>query len=166
MDAMGHLTVWKHPENYGGFSPDGDFVILTQHRDSEALDRSNWICACEVLHAEPWDNGHEEYEARPQVYHWRASHWAVGWIEYLMIRADALESVLSDATRIVCDLADYPVLDEDHFSNLEFEESCEHWEQCSVRDRVEIIQHKGQNENVSIFAARRDEMPLGLELPL
>ena len=33
---------WVHPNSYAGFSPDGDYLIVTQHRESDALDRSNW----------------------------------------------------------------------------------------------------------------------------
>ena len=46
------MQAWEHPSDYGGFSPDGDFVLLSQHRDSDVLSRSNWIRVCEDMKAE------------------------------------------------------------------------------------------------------------------
>ena len=51
-------------------------------------------------------------------------------------------------------LDDYPVLDEDHYSELEWYEAQEYWDQSSLRDRIEMCVSAG----LSGFAARR-EMP-------
>ena len=53
------------------------------------------------------------------------------------------------------DLDDYPVLDDDHWSTLEYEEACDYWDSLSMRERIELCAH----HRVSIFAARRDELP-------
>lgn len=157
MHAIEHLTecAWKRPDSYGGFSPDGDYMILSRHRDSDTITRSNWEVACESLKAEAWDS--RDMEGRPAVYHWRAGHWAVGWVEYLCVRADAPDDVLTEAGEIVCSLADYPILSDDHHSDLEYSEACELWERESVRGRFRVIKDSGAR--VSIFAARRDELP-------
>ena len=133
MHASKHLTPWKHPADYGGFSPDGDYVILSVHRDSDCLDRSNWIRACEILGAEDYNAEHphygrtaDDYPDRPNVYTFRAGHWAVGWVEYLLVRYDAPDSVLTEAREIVCSLADYPVLDESHYSDMEHDEMADY----------------------------------------
>jgi hypothetical protein len=55
-------------------------------------------------------------------------------------------------------LADYPVADESHWSELEFSEACDYWASMSVRDRLEAIEHS-HCRGVSIFAARRAELP-------
>jgi len=157
MNATEHLAehVWKHPPHYGGFSPDGDYVILSRHRDSDLLSRVNWDVACESLKAEAYDDGARGFATRPNVYHWRAGHWGVGWIEYLCVRADAPESVLTEAGEIVCALADYPILDESRHSEAEWEAMCDYWEHASVADRVDYLQRAG----LCIFAARRDVLP-------
>lgn len=157
MHAIEHLesVVWSHPSHYFGFSPDGDYLIASQHRESDTLTRSNWQVACNLLGAQAWDS--REMEDRPNAYHWRASCSLVGWIEYLCVRADAPDNILQEAGEILCSLADYPVLSDDHFSNLEFEEACTYWEQCSVADRLDLIQRSGCG--VSIFAARHAELP-------
>lgn len=168
MNPIEHLaeTAWRHPKNYGGFSPDGDYVIATQHRDSDALARSNWSVLAADLGAEAytyiranhWSDDSTDYEDRPTVYHWRASHWAVGWVEYLMVRADAPEDVLTNAGEWLSALADYPVADDDHFSELEFTEACAYWANCSVADRLDAIK-RSDCRGVSRFAARRDSIP-------
>lgn len=157
MNAIEHLesVKWAHPDSYGGFSPDGDYMILSRTRDSDILSESNWAVACESLKAEAYDGGADRFDVRPVVYHWRAGHWACGWIEYLCVRADAPESALTAAGEIVCSLADYPVLSDDDFSEREWNAMCESWEHGSIRDRVEWLQYAGQ----CIFSARRDALP-------
>jgi hypothetical protein len=157
MQAAEHLkaSIWKHPDSYAGFSPDGDYCILSKHRESELLDRINWDVACESLDAEPYDGGYNEFEMRPTVYHWRARHWAVGWIEYLMVRADAPEPIKTKSGEILCSLADYPYLDEDRHSEAELNAVCDYWGRCSVGERVSYL----QDAKRCIFAARRDELP-------
>lgn len=69
MNASEHLAAnaWTKPECYGGFSPDGDFLVLAQTRDSDVLDESNWAVACAALDAEPFDG--EGFRARPDRLH-------------------------------------------------------------------------------------------------
>ncbi len=89
---MCELITWEHPDSYAGFSPDGDYILVTKHRDSGTLDRSNYTRIYADMDAladsfpEPTDG--DEYRT-DWVYSWRASHWAVGWVEYVMLRQDA-----------------------------------------------------------------------------
>ena len=152
------LPTWEHPRDYGGFSPDGDFLLLSRNRDSSALDRSNWDTVCAAMGASTWDA--RDTLGRPAVYHWRAGHWACGWIEYLMVRADASEDILAEACEIHAALKSYPVFDESHFSQLESDEALACWSSSSLRTRMEWCRIQG----VSIFAARRDDdIPPGVE---
>lgn len=157
MDAIEHLQdcIWTAPRDYGGFSPVGDYCILSRNRDSSLLGESNWDVACKMLGAEAYDGGTEYAAERPAVYHWRAGHWACGWVEYLCVRADAPEDVQRKAGEIVCSLADYPCLDESDFSEREWDAACETWERSSIRDRMDYCARAG----ISIFAARRDCLP-------
>ncbi|MDE1919052.1 MAG: hypothetical protein KGH96_23690, partial [Sphingomonadales bacterium] len=84
-------------------------------------------------------------------------HWAVGWVRYLMVRSDAPQAVRDEAQAIADDLASYPILCEDAFSELEYDEVCAAWDDLSVRERAELIKDFGNG--VSIFAARRAELP-------
>lgn len=157
MNAEEHLpeTAWKTPECYGGFDPVGDYLILSRHRGSELVDESNWTCACKALGAEDYDGG--EFDSRPPVYTFRAGCSLVGWIEYLLVRPDAPEATLKEAGEIICSLASYPILNDDHHSQLEWDSICKTWEQSSVADRVHYL----QKADMCIFAARRDTPPDG-----
>lgn len=70
---------------------------------------------------------------------------------------DAPEPLLIAAAEWLAALADYPVADEADFSELEWSEAAEYWEQMSVRDRAELIRES--KCGASIYAARRDTLP-------
>lgn len=148
------LEVWRRPRDYAGFSPDGDYLIASVHRDSDTISRSNWAVLCADLGAEFYAS-RECTDERPPCYAWRAAHWAVGWIEYLCVRADAPGDLIARAIEWMAALEDYPVADDGHLTDLEYTEACDFWERMRVRERAEYCARAG----VSIFAARRDELP-------
>jgi hypothetical protein len=97
-------------------------------RDSDALARSNWEVitqdmqgrfpdACDVMHC---------------------THWACGWIDHLMI-----DTQDSDAMRACVEwvnaLADYPVADDEHFSETEWEEWEESWDSWGRSDVLHVL---------------------------
>jgi len=132
---------WQTPDSYFGFNPVGDYVIYTQTRDSSILEEVNYKRILEDLKAEaekhpepPETEGAEEW--LPWVYDWRASHWACGWVEYIMIRKDSPQAILDMAGEILCALADYPCYDESAWSDAEYEAMADYWESLSIRDRV------------------------------
>jgi len=118
---------------------------ISQNRDSDCLTRSNWIVGTEeILKA----SQHEETEVH------RFGHWACGWYEMLLIHPADLPA-LRVAAAMAADLENYPVLSDEHLTELEYEEAAEYWQRCSVSDRVEILQRFGGN----IFQARHDTLP-------
>lgn len=156
---------WEHPSitkpvgaqyDYVGYSPDGAYVLATQTRDGNALERSNYVRIFEDLlsTAEKHDNPAWD---EPSVYDFRAGHWAVGWVEYVIVKANAPTEVLKLATEILDGLEDYGCYDECHWSELEFTEACEYWSRVSVSERVEMIQESCSS--CSVFSARRDDFP-------
>jgi hypothetical protein len=46
---MTKLTRWKTPDSYFGAEWPEYYVFLSQHRDSDALTRSNFICGLEAI---------------------------------------------------------------------------------------------------------------------
>lgn len=87
------------------------FVFLGQHRESDALSRSNFIVGLQKLGGES-----KTVQIR------NVGHWAVGWIEEIMI--DPVDTVaVAKAEQMLKALDGYPVLDEDHFSELEWTEN-------------------------------------------
>ena len=142
------LTVWKHPDSYGGFSPDGDYLVISRTRDSTILDQSNWDYIAEKLGARPFDDGSytnegNKNESRPEVYHWRAGHCACGWVEYMMIRADAKPAIIAQAEEIQKRLSDYPVLDESDYSDRQYNAVYEYWAEMSDNEKLEMAKEHG-----------------------
>ena len=137
--------IWVTPSDYAGHNPVGDYRGAGQSRDSDALERSNYRRIFEDLQAKA-----DECWRSDSVYDFRASHWAVGWVEQIIVKADAPEPVLDLLVEIIDALEGYPVYDEEDFSALETEESEAFWDSLSIAERVELCQKAG----VSIFAAR------------
>ena len=111
------LELWKHPENYYGERWDGYYVFLSQTRDSEALTRSNFECALDQI------GGVNDYAVIVTY----ERHWACGWLETILIHKTNT-SALEIAQKILDKLEDYPVLNEEHYSELEYnEQDYEEW---------------------------------------
>lgn len=82
------------------------------HRDSDVLERSNWA----VVYADLSDRFGDDVEEVS------FGHWAVGWVAELAYNAGNAELV--DAVQEwESSLADYPVADDMHFSELEWEDN-------------------------------------------
>jgi len=123
---------------------EGWLIALSVHRDSDALERSNWEIVSEHLIRECGDDVAVE----------RMNHWAVGWVDYLLVRpgSSAIEPALKWKER----LANYPVADEEHYSMLEYDE-----EWCIRCDSGTRQQHplarchkfRGENDEVEILYA-------------
>lgn len=130
----------------GAFGLPGDHLVpaFIQTRDSDALERSNFTCFKAMLDKEGID-----YKIH------RFGHWGPGWYEIFLVPPT------EDARRVIKEaesaIENYPILNEDHYSELEWNEASEYWARLSVRDRAEIIRDKSRS--VSIFAARRAELP-------
>ena len=129
--------------NYMGSTDFGDFYgLLTQNRDSNVVTRSNFISALELLGGES-----ENVEVH------RFGHWACGWWESIAVKKGTKE--FKEAEKIENDLMDYPVVNEEHLSELEMKEAFDYWENASISEKVYMC----QNHRVSIFKARHNEMP-------
>ena len=116
--------VLHRPDNYANWG-DTDYhthwPFIGQHRDSDSLDRSNFATAWEMI--EPVSGDEED------AYIGSDSHFLVGWVEHIFVRVRGEDGQYTPAFRqayeIVRKLADYPVLDEEHYSEVEYEEACE-----------------------------------------
>lgn len=114
------LTKWSRPNNYMGPNHYGYYVGPGQNRDSDALERSNFRVALERLGGESVCECEDDCSCAVQVI--RDSHWAVGWIEYILVHESAADKV-AILEEIQSDLDSYPVLDEDDFSQEEQDEA-------------------------------------------
>jgi hypothetical protein len=132
-----NLKLWAMPSSYFGEVWPGYYSSgVGQSRDSDALERSNFIQMVQAL------GGKTE-----TVIVVRESHWAVGWVEWIAIHHDDGKA-LEIADGIQDRLADYPVINEDHWSELEQEDADLTWANCySPEERIAYIrEHKSQFE--------------------
>lgn len=123
------------------------FVLpVIQTRDSGPFEVSNFTAAENMLLAgDPKGCDHENH---------RFGHWGPGWFEILIVRPGTWCE--TEGACIEASLENYPLLDEDDFSEREWEGACEIWRVCyNLRERIKLCADAG----VSIFAARREDMP-------
>jgi hypothetical protein len=118
LEAMTHGGGLDSLDNFAGELPDANLlVVMGRSRDSDLLTESNWHCALEAL------GGESE-----MVEIIRYGHWAVGWVETLVVRACSKAHVIAQE---LCDaLESYPVLDDEDFSRRESEEADRVWSDC------------------------------------
>ncbi len=119
------------------------------NRDSDCLIRSNWAVVTSELIAcsEMTEQGEPDCEVH------EFGHWACGWFKIAIVRPGSKAAEVAELWENA--LSEYPVACDDHFSNLEYEETCEYWASMSLKERVERCQEAG----ASIFAARHNSPP-------
>lgn len=157
------LQQWATPSSYYGFNPVGDYLVYARNRDSSILENSNFEVLLKLLteHAKDLPELDGESPRDQWVYTFTASCWAHGWREYLMIRYETTENssyhkLLHAANSAVTKLKEiYPIMDEDHYLEMQNTAIDEYWENMSIEDRVELCQTSG----CSIFAARYNYIP-------
>ena len=133
---------WTLPPYYSGAHWNDYYVFLGRHRDSSILSDSNFNEALKAI------GGESE-----TVIIVRESHWAVGWVEWIAIH-ESDEETLKKADEIAESLQDYPVLNEESYSQAQFEAICDTWENSTIEDRIEWC----RESDCSIFSARSDSI--------
>jgi len=113
------------------------------NRDADCLTRANWEAQLEAL-----EGTAGEYIVAG------FNHWACGWFDIALVKPGTPAAEIAD--RLESKLADYPVLDENAYSNLQFQNAEEQWEHSSLEERVRLC----QQARCSVFAARRDSIPM------
>lgn len=145
-----NLKPWRLPDCYMGAQWPDYYSFLGQSRDSKPLERANFDAGLKALGGELSDPERNDPEddgaALRLVAIIRESHWAVGWVEWIAIHKSAIDK-LKIADRIKGKLEDYPVIDDELFSEYEEKEAAETWQCYSVKGRIEYIrEHRSQFE--------------------
>jgi len=125
-------TRWTHPRHYMGYSPDGEFLVYSRHRDSDLEITTNF----DGVIADLTKASKDTPEA---VYSWRASHCLVGWVDYLMIKEDAPAHVLDLAEEILERLDGYPIYCENALSEAEMEAEYQAWTGWAKAELISAI---------------------------
>ena len=116
-----------------------------QNRDSGIRQQSNFaVCEREL---EKLDPDGETWEVH------RFGHWGPGWYEIILVAPES--TAFNLCIEFASCLDNYPILDDSDLSEREYEAAASYWEGCRIQDRIGIC----DRFNVSIFAARRDEIP-------
>ena len=166
MGPIEHLQescAWEHPPSYGGHSPVGDFLIYSQNRDSSILQNVNYDEILRVLleeqekHPEAPEVEGEEYT--PWVYDFRAGHWGCGWVEYIIVRKEAPEALLTLAGEIFCALSDYPVFCDNLYSEAQHEAIEDYWIRCGSQEKMDYLIQSGMSEAEADRLTDLDEAP-------
>jgi hypothetical protein len=126
------MSAFDDASNYAGDRLDG-FYVYAKNRDSGTLVRSNFACILRDLEAAALEAEDDASVLTPSF-----GHWACGWVEQIVLKANAPEAVVRKAEEILDNLEDYPIHDERHFSDLEYEEAATYWERLSPRYKVRM----------------------------
>ena len=118
-------------------------VIKT--RDSRCLERANFDAFLFDL------GGEGEF-----VEIHRFGHWGPGWYEIIIVKPGTPQAKL--AAKIAADLEDYPVVDEELWTEYEITAVSEYWETATMADKV----FECARADISIFSARREAVPDGV----
>jgi hypothetical protein len=86
-----NFNLWETPPNYGGEDYFDYYIIAARHRDSGRAEEKKFARYCRFCGIKDPDDGHD-YEKPDKVIIARARHWAVGWVEVLLVHKD--ESLL------------------------------------------------------------------------
>lgn len=101
------LERWTRCSNYMGEDFSDYYVVAGQNRDSSYIQQSNFIAATNRLGGE-----HE-----PEVIIARSSHWACGWVDFLMVHKDALDKI-KIAEEIDEDIENNCILDWENYDEI------------------------------------------------
>lgn len=130
---------WQYASNYAGEDYSHMVVVCSQHRDSKILAQSNFACALEMLGGE---GKHVEVA--------RSGHWAVGWVECILVNPKSKRK-LAIAYDIVTSLEDYPVLNEDDYSEREYESYSAFAEGEKKYIALALMKHFGVKESDTLL---------------
>jgi len=142
-----HLELWKTPSDYLGVNPTDYYVVSATHRDADSLQRENWysiaaaLCDYRGIDCKDHDNPSDllptvpddNSDDRIMICISRASHWAVGWVETMLVHKSA-DKALMLCDSIHASLADYPIVDDDRLSEIESNDEQETWDNCQIGD--------------------------------
>lgn len=116
-------------DSKGAFLPDRqDWIVLpvAQNRDSGPFDRSNFESALKMLYGES-----DSVEVH------RFGHWGPGWYEIILVDPNSDKIQIVDD--IIGSLENYPVLDEEDYSEKQFSDYEEGWKNWACSDFTKIV---------------------------
>lgn len=149
------LNRWTRPKNYLGATWEDYYGSgVGRHRDSDVLECANFQAMLDALgfknEITP-DDCPVDDDGDPTRIIVRENHWAVGWVEWIAIHESDAEG-LQIADKIVEGLENYPIIDEELYSNLEDDECAEVWANCyNFKERLEYLRKHMYRPHGNVF---------------
>lgn len=133
-----------------GLDDQQDWLVCpcSTNRDADLLTRANWESQIEVL---------RKFDSDDWEIH-RFGHWGPGWFEIVIVKPDT--DAAKEMQNIENGLADYPLIDDCKYSELEYEERCEVWSNASSQERKKWLRDSGLDPRKS----RNKNLPRGVEI--
>jgi len=129
--TMDKLGVYTAKDFMGDHTHDDWYIFLCRTRDSNPIEESNFSVGLQSLGGES-----------NNVVIIRHSHWLCGWIEFIIISPDAV-SIIKQAEKLLAELEDYPILDEDNLWDREQELAERIWrDYYTVQERIDNIRNR------------------------
>ncbi len=119
------------------------YIAATVTRDSGLIERANWKSFIDRL-----DEIGSERAACYEIVH--CHHWACGWVDYLVINPRN-KKMINLVEKILAGLEDYPIIDDDSYYQMLYDETAKFWESCRIAERIEYCKRVG----CSILRARK-----------
>jgi hypothetical protein len=156
-----HLKLWIRPQDYFGQTYHDYYEVAGVHRDSCVIARSNWRCwekMLKALNIPDVKNPYYDPDAGPQakgpdgnplvdeeivgLIIARSRHWAVGWVEVMLVHKNVPVEVLRKIDEQLAKLDNYPVMDEQDWSQLQNEEFEEAWKNFAAAEFARQLTRK------------------------
>jgi hypothetical protein len=118
------------------------------NRDADLLTLANWEAQNDILK----EFNDEDWETHS------FNHWGPGWFEIVIVRPGT--PVATEMDNVEGALSDYPILDEEKYSLMEYEYKQETWRNASPKERREWLVKAGMSSKLG----RRVRMPSGVEM--
>ena len=145
-------TKWATPDSYFGYNPTGEYCVYAITRDESIMGHVNFDMMKESLVREARFN-----KCEGSVYTWTAAHWGCGHVEYLMVKQNAHKKVLTLASEFLQALAEYPCLDDEKYSERQYDDIYAYWKNETIEARIQWIHESTKTIDPNIFAARHDD---------
>lgn len=123
-----------------------DWLVMpvSINRDTEScVTLSNWQVCQDMM-----DKDNIEYEIH------NFGHWGCGWFEIIIVNPDSQDFV----EKIEGLLSEYPVIDENHHSQLEMEKDDQSWDQYGYREFVRGYNDIASNETEEYIVTLLEDM--------
>lgn len=125
------MELWERADNYMGPDFSDYFLLYSTCRDSEVMERANYEAIKSEFKA-------KDFKLKKGVTVEGASHWAVGWVEYILIHKDNKRLVeLGHKIREALD--EYPVYDDTLYYEMENEERLEAFKDFGEQETLKTL---------------------------